>query len=157
MLWCFQVCDAPTQQIILELCIPEKELAKTPSQISFIYFQSHLWYSVRNYKIPKGIMKTRFETRLPRMSLWKKLHNLDLNSGPLHKQQVFCHWTIKARCQKFSQINISSIQNYQGLSFLPVTYWFGRFVPSTGILKVPKCEILISWILMIFLSWSLYR
>ncbi len=30
-----------TLQIILELCIPEKELAKTRSQISFIYFQSH--------------------------------------------------------------------------------------------------------------------
>ncbi len=30
--------------------------------------------------------------------------------------------------------NISSIQNYQGLSLLPVTFtaWFGRFVPSTG-------------------------
>jgi hypothetical protein len=28
---------------------------------------------------------------------------------------------------------------------------------SKTILKVPKCEILISWILMIFLSWSLYR
>ncbi len=26
-----------------------------------------------------------------------------------------------------------------------------------GWLKVPKCEILMSWILMIFLSWSLYR
>ncbi len=26
-----------------------------------------------------------------------------------------------------------------------------------GCLKVPKCEILMSWILMIFLSWSLYR
>ncbi len=24
-------------------------------------------------------------------------------------------------------------------------------------LKVPKCEILISWIFMIFLSWNLYR
>jgi hypothetical protein len=28
-------------QIILDLCIPEKELAKTHSQISFLYFQSH--------------------------------------------------------------------------------------------------------------------
>ncbi len=28
-------------QIILELCIPEKELAKTHSQISFLSFQSH--------------------------------------------------------------------------------------------------------------------
>ncbi len=36
-------------QISLDLCIPEKELAKTRSQISFIYFQSHLWYSARNY------------------------------------------------------------------------------------------------------------
>jgi hypothetical protein len=28
-------------QIILDLCIPEIELANTRSQISFIYFQSH--------------------------------------------------------------------------------------------------------------------
>jgi hypothetical protein len=28
-------------QISLDLCIPEKELAKTRSQISFKYFQSH--------------------------------------------------------------------------------------------------------------------
>jgi hypothetical protein len=28
-------------QLILDLCIPEKELAKTRSQISFIYFQKH--------------------------------------------------------------------------------------------------------------------
>ncbi len=28
-------------QIIFDLCIPKKELAKTRSQISFIYFQSH--------------------------------------------------------------------------------------------------------------------
>ncbi len=41
---------------------------------NFIYiFQSHSWYSVRNYKIPKGIMKTRFEPRLPRMSSWKRI------------------------------------------------------------------------------------
>jgi hypothetical protein len=30
-----------TLQISLDLCIPEKELATTRSQISFIYFQSH--------------------------------------------------------------------------------------------------------------------
>ncbi len=30
-----------TLQIILDLCIPENELAKTYSQISFLYFQSH--------------------------------------------------------------------------------------------------------------------
>jgi hypothetical protein len=28
-------------QIILDLCIPEKELAKTRSRISLIYFQNH--------------------------------------------------------------------------------------------------------------------
>ncbi len=72
-----------TLQIILELCIPEKELANTRSQISFIYFQSHSWYSVRNYKIPKRIMKIRFEPRLPRMLSWKKIHILDL-TGPLY-------------------------------------------------------------------------
>jgi len=31
----------PALQISLDLCITEKELAKTHSQISFIYFQSH--------------------------------------------------------------------------------------------------------------------
>jgi hypothetical protein len=30
-----------TLQISLDLCIPEKELAKTRFQISFVYFQSH--------------------------------------------------------------------------------------------------------------------
>jgi hypothetical protein len=50
------------------------------------------------------------------------LHTLDLSLGPLHQLQVFCHWTIKARYQRCPQINISSIQNYQGLSFLPVTF-----------------------------------
>ncbi len=86
-------------QIILDLCIPEKELAKTRSQISFIYFQSHSWNFVRNYVIPKGIMKTRLESRLPRKSSWKSINYyiLDLNSGHLHRKHVFCHWTIKAR------------------------------------------------------------
>ncbi len=74
-----------TLQISLDLCIPEKELAKTRSQISFIYFQSHSWYSARNYLIPKGIMKTRFEPRLRRMPSWKNI--LDLNSGPLWSRQ----------------------------------------------------------------------
>ncbi len=45
-----------------------------------------------------------------------------MNQGPLHQQQVFCHWTIKVRYHEFPQINISSIQNYQGLSFLPITF-----------------------------------
>jgi hypothetical protein len=61
----------PSLQTILDLCIPENKLANTHSQISFIYFHSHSWYSVRNYVIPKGIMKTRFEPRLPRMESWK--------------------------------------------------------------------------------------
>ncbi len=62
-------------QIILDLCIPEIELANTHSQISSIYLLSHSWYSVRNYWIPKGIMKTRFEPRLPRMSSHGKIIN----------------------------------------------------------------------------------
>jgi hypothetical protein len=32
----------PALQTILNLCIPDKELAKTHSQSSFIYVQSHL-------------------------------------------------------------------------------------------------------------------
>jgi hypothetical protein len=47
---------------------------------------------------------------------------LDLNSGPLHQSQVYSHWTIKARYRGSPQTNISSIQNYQGLSLLPVTF-----------------------------------
>jgi hypothetical protein len=100
--WSQSSCHPPPPryalQIILDLCIPEKELAKTHSQISSIHFQSHSWYSVRNLVIPKGIMETRFEPRLPRMSSWKsnKNYTMDLNSGPLHHKQVCCHWTIKA-------------------------------------------------------------
>jgi hypothetical protein len=63
-------------------------------------------------------MKTRFEPRLPRM-LWKndKFHTLDMNSGPLHHKKVILSLDHQS---KIPQINISSIQNYQGLSFLPV-------------------------------------
>ncbi len=52
---------------------------------NFIYIIPNSWYSVRSYIIPKGIMKTRFEPRVPRMSSWKsnKHNTLDLNSGPL--------------------------------------------------------------------------
>jgi hypothetical protein len=65
----------------------------------------------------------------------KKLHTLDLNSRPLHMWQVFCHWTIKADIKCQPHINISSIQNYQGLILAGHFYWFGRFVPSTSIFK----------------------
>jgi hypothetical protein len=75
----------PSLQKILDLCIPENKLAKTRSQISFIYFQSHSWYSVRNYVIPKELRKTRLVPRLPRMKSWKsnKHQTLNLNTGPL--------------------------------------------------------------------------
>ncbi len=39
----------------------------------------------------------------------------------------------QSRYQRFPHINISSIQNYQGLILSDPFYWFGRFVPSTGI------------------------
>ncbi len=40
-----------------------------------------------NYIIPKGIMKTRFEPWLPRMSSWKVINiTLDLNSDPFASQ-----------------------------------------------------------------------
>jgi hypothetical protein len=105
-----------TLQIILELYNPKKELAKNRSL-------SHSWYSVRNYKIPKGIMKTRFEPRLPKMSSWKILNFTTwIRSWDLCKWQVFCPWTIKAKYWRFPQISISFIYNYQGLSFLPVTF-----------------------------------
>ncbi len=62
------------------------------------------------YKIPKEIMKTRFGPRLPRMSSWKKklTSHPGFELGPQHQDQVFCHWTIKARYQRSPQINISS-------------------------------------------------
>jgi hypothetical protein len=131
---------AGTLQISLELCIPEKELAKTRSQISFIYFQSQSWYSVRNYKIPKGMMKTRFESRLPKMSSWKKLHTLDLNLGPLHKKQVFCHWTIKADIKGF---HISILVPFRTTkdSFLLVTFTsLADLFPQLGISHEQLCD-----------------
>ncbi len=69
-------------QTILDLFIPCKESAKTCSQMSYIYFQSHsavrLWTNI----IPKGTMKTRFEPGLLTMPLRKniKLHLMELNS-----------------------------------------------------------------------------
>ncbi len=124
---------ATALQIILELCIPEKELAKTRSEMLFIYFQSHSWYSVRNYKIPKGIMKTRFEPRLSQgCHLKKKFHTLDLNSEPLYMQQVFCHWTIKADTKHF---HISILVPFRTTkdSFLPVTFTgFSDLFPQLG-------------------------
>ncbi len=66
-------------------------------------------------------MKTRFEPRLPRMSSWNKLHNLDLNSGTLQMLQVFCHWTIKADT-KGSYISILIPLRTTKNSFLSVTF-----------------------------------
>jgi hypothetical protein len=39
----------------------------------------------------------------------------------------------QSRYQHFPHINISSMQNYYGLILAGHFYWFGRFVPSTGI------------------------
>ncbi len=47
--------------------------------------------------------------------------------------QVLCHWTIKADTKGF-HISILVPFRTNKDSFLPFTYWFGRFVPSTGIL-----------------------
>jgi hypothetical protein len=39
----------------------------------------------------------------------------------------------QSRYLRVPHINISFIQNYQGLVLAGHFYWFGRFVPSTGI------------------------
>ncbi len=133
-----------------------RELAKTPSQISFIYFQSHSWYSVRNYIIPKGIMKTRFEPRLPRLSSWKSIihHTLYLNSGPLHKMKVFYHWTIKARYLRSPQscIRQDPIWGYKSVKSV-------KPVKVTGKNDSPWkfwMELIFSWMELIFLFWNSY-
>jgi hypothetical protein len=61
--------NSPALQIILELCIPEKYLAKTNSFPNFIYIfpKSFIIFS-QELQDPKGILKPRFEPRLPRMS-----------------------------------------------------------------------------------------
>ncbi len=68
-----------------------------------------------NYKIPKGIMKTKFEPRLPRMS-WKNI-----------KFQVFCPWTIKA----IYYLILVPFRTTKACH----SCRFGRFVPSTGVFK----------------------
>ncbi len=72
-------------------------------------------------------MKTRFEPRLPRMS-WKNIefHTLDLNSGTLCHEQIFRHWTIKARCLKLILVPFRTTKACHSCRF-------GRFVPSTGV------------------------
>jgi hypothetical protein len=39
----------------------------------------------------------------------------------------------QSRFLRVPHINISSIQTFQGLILAGHIYWFGRFVPSTGI------------------------
>ncbi len=51
----------------------------------------------------------------------KKIHSLDLNSGPLHMWQVLCHWTIKADA-KSSHISILVPFRTTKDSFLAVTF-----------------------------------
>ncbi len=86
------------------------------------YTANNFWYFVRNYVIPKGIMKTRFEPRPPGMSLEKnnKFHTLGLNSGPLHQKQVFRHWIIKTSYIKFPQSCPSEDPNWGNKSAKPV-------------------------------------
>jgi hypothetical protein len=61
-------------QTILNLCSPDKELAKTPSQSSLIYSQSHLWYSSKNVwekkfkKSPQKYYKKDIPARTARCS-----------------------------------------------------------------------------------------
>jgi hypothetical protein len=51
----------------------------------------------------------------------KKTHTLDLNSGPLHKSQIFCHWTIKADTKGFHISILVPFRTTKDL-FLPVTF-----------------------------------
>ncbi len=109
--------------------------------LSFMIFCQELQDPERNYEnqiwteAPKDVIMKK-----------KKLHTLDSNSGTLHHQQVFCHWIIEARYHRFPQINISSIQNYQGLSFLPVTFnrWAYLF-PQLGSSHQQLCGNWLCW------------
>jgi hypothetical protein len=51
----------------------------------------------------------------------KKLHTLELNSGPLHKEQVFCHWTITADTKTIHKSILVPFRTTKD-SFLPVTF-----------------------------------
>jgi hypothetical protein len=51
----------------------------------------------------------------------KKLHSLELNSGPLHMWQVFCHWTIKADTKDSHISKLFPFRTSKD-SFLPVTF-----------------------------------
>ncbi len=82
---------------------------------SFMIFCQELQDPKRNYE--------NLKPRIPRMSSWKKLHILDLNTGPLHVWQVLCHWTIKADTN-LSYIPILVPFRTNKDSFLPVTFTF---------------------------------
>jgi hypothetical protein len=49
------------------------------------------------------------------------------------------------RYRRIPHINISSIQNYQGLILAGHFYWFGRFVPSNGIFTSTTVCIWLWW------------
>ncbi len=78
-------------------------------------------------------MKTRMEPRLPRMSSWKNFTPWIRTLDPCICGKYFVTGPSKL-IPKFTHVNISSLKNYQGLILAGHFYWFGRFVPSTGIL-----------------------
>ncbi len=82
---------------------------------------------------PKGILKTRFEPRLPRMSSWKNFTPWIWTLGPCFCGKYFVTGPSKQILKFATYQYYSFIQNYQGLILDGHFYWFGIFVPSTGI------------------------
>ncbi len=61
-----------TLQIILDLCIPKKELAKTCSQILFIQFQKSFMAFCQELRNPKRNYENQIWTLAPKDVIMKK-------------------------------------------------------------------------------------
>jgi hypothetical protein len=71
------------------------------------------------------------------------LHTLDLNSGPLHQMQVFCHWALdhQSKIPKDSTNQYEFHSELSGLSFLPVTFTsLADLFPKLESLREQLCE-----------------
>ncbi len=89
----------------------------------------------------------------------KKLHTLDLNSGPLHMWQVLCHWTNKADT-KGPHISILVPFRTTKDSFLSVTFTgLADLFPKLGSLHEQLCGyyVYLAWVVQCQNNYNCYR
>ncbi len=82
---------------------------------------------------PKRNYESQIWTKAPKDVIMKNSSHPGFELGTPALVAIILSLDHQSRYQRVPHINISSIQNYQGLGLAGHFWWFGRFVPSTGI------------------------